>query len=442
MPTRGDINKAYVSTFALDFPEIREQVIDIYNEQRFTNIFVRTGAKEVSKQWNYKTVYNEQLFKQGDTTGATVTGSGTAVVTTTTTAATSGFCRVNDMVEFVTSGKIGVVQSFTTNTGADSPVIKSVDGTNITHVAGEKLIFFTNAHGEKSTAFQNIRYGLSSKVNKIQIIKETSEITDVENASIKFVKWNGEARWYVKDHIEKKLKLERMLDATFFKSEQSVSSFEDASPVLVDQTGGGTAQATRGFNKYLENDGGILLTVATPGTYVQADLDALCDAWNASRVASDVTALGADGALRAFYRYAKNLGSSGITSAKLEVNGVNFTWNCEKLTYGDFTVSFASLPILKDPDLMGGSLASKCIYYIPMGMKVRTQDGSMIPVIRTRYMKNQTNYGNDMVGEIHTGALNKVNPNGSVAEMRTEFITYQGLELLGPQLCTRQKVLA
>jgi len=440
--TRGDISKSYVSAFGLDFPEIRDQVIDIYNEARFTNMLARTGAKEVSKQWNYKTVYNSFLFKQGDTTGATVLNSGTPTVTTTTTAATSGFCRVNDMVEFVTTGKIGLVQSFTTSTGADTIVIKSVDGTNITHAAGEKLIFFSVAVGEKSDSMANLRYDLSSKVNKIQSIRETSEITNVENASIKFVKWNGENRWYAKEHIEKRLRLERMIDATLMKSEVSASSFEDSSPVLVDQVGGGTVQTTRGLNKYIENDGGILLTVGTPGTYALADLGALCDAFTAARVQKDITCFGPDGAMRAVSNLAKGLGSAGISSAKFEVNGVKFDYEVEQIKYGKYTISYANLPILDDPDLMGGTLPSKCMYFLPMGSRVRTQDGDMVPVLRTRYMKNQTKFGSDMVGEVHSGALSPINPNGTKMEWKTEFVTDQGLELLGPQLCARQRVLA
>ena len=54
----------------------------------------------------------------------------------------------------------------------------------------------------------------------------------------------------------------------------------------------------------------------------------------------------------------------------------------------------------------------------------------------------QTKYGNDMIGEIHTGALSPVNPNGDAMNWTCSWTTAQGLECLGVQHFLRQQVLS
>jgi hypothetical protein len=65
----------------------------------------------------------------------------------------------------------------------DTSVVKGVSGANITITAGDKLSSFSVVAGENSDTRQNIRYGMTSYFNKVQIFRETSKITDVENAT-------------------------------------------------------------------------------------------------------------------------------------------------------------------------------------------------------------------------------------------------------------------
>jgi hypothetical protein len=62
--------------------------------------------------------------------------------------------------------------------------------------------------------------------------------------------------------------------------------------------------------------------------------------------------------------------------------------------------------------------------------------------MRVRYVPAQTKYGNDMIGEIHTGALSPVNPNGDAMNWTCSWTTAQGLECLGVQHFLRQQVLS
>jgi hypothetical protein len=47
-----------------------------------------------------------------------------------------------------------------------------------------------------------------------------------------------------------------------------------------------------------------------------------------------------------------------------------------------------------------------------------------------------------MIGEIHTGALSPVNPNGDAMNWTCSWTTAQGLECLGVQHFLRQQVLS
>lgn len=441
MATTGSNIKSYVSAItALDTREINRKVTDVNMESRFVNVLVDGALKMPVTQWFYRTYINEALFKEIDTTGATVTGSGTATIGTAASIATSFFIRKGDEVEFVTSGKIGYVTNVVTTT-SDAITIKSVDGTNITHTAGEKIKVFATAAGEASQGQSNLRYTLSSYINKVQIFQETSQITDVENASTKEVEWNGQNKWAVKDQIEKALKLKRMVEAAYIKGEMSSASMEDTSPALVDPIGGGPVQTTKGVNKYIEGNGGILDTVTTTGTVVLADFDDLQDQLLAARSPHSYTYFSGDAVKRKISTCLKNLGSSGVTSVRMVVNGRDLDFDVDQLQHGDFTYKFVNLPILDDPDLFSGTIQQKSGYLIPLDAKVKTQDGQIQNGIRIRYIKSQTKYGNDMIGEVQSGATNPINPNGETLEWKVKYITYQGLECLGTQHYARQRVL-
>jgi len=444
----GSISKSYVSAFtAVDTRELDPKVTDITNEARFINTLFRAGRALPVTQWFYRTWVNEQLFKQGDTTGATVTGSGTASVTTAFTVATSGMVRKNDLVQFATSQKIAHVQNVTTASSIDTVVLKSVDGTNITHTAGEKIIIFGRAVGEKSTYGSNLRFGNTSYINKVQIVDEVSDITDVQNAATVEWSYNGSNKYIVKDHLEKKLRLERMLDAIFIKSEMSATSHEDSSPSLTDPVNSGSVQTTRGVDKYI-NSYGILDQVASLGTWAITDLDDAQDQLIAARSPEKYTVLAGDAVLRKIFTYLKGLGSSGVVSAFLNVDGKDLDYTVQKLDHGKFSYQFVSMNVLDDPDLFGGSIEQKSAYFLPMDLKVKAHESAMSasggsrPAIQTRYIKSQTKFGNEMVSEVHSGALSPVNPNGDDMIWKTRWITAQGLECLGVQHFLRHRVLS
>lgn len=448
MASVGIINKSYVSVLdpLVDTREIAKQVTDLYNEDELTDLLLLGDRKEVTQQPIFYDFVNETLFKLLDTTGATVTGSGTPLITTKGTVATSGHARKNDMAKFA-DNNVGLIQSVTTAGGQDTVVIKSVNGTNITHVAGEKISIISMAVGENSESPVNIRYGLSSYSNKVQIFRETSKITDVQNATTIEVTINGSNRWVAKDHIDKTIKLKGSINAAMWGSDMSTTNFTDASPALVDQIsvtnggGGGGVQTTRGVDKYAESYG-TLLNNATLGTNVMGDLNDALDAIQAARGPKNYLVVGSDKSLRQVSAFYKGLGSGGVTSARLAVDGKEVDFNVDRATWGATTLNYAPLGILNHPVLFSQTIIAKSLYYIPYDMKVNVDGGGSKPAFGIKYFPSQSNFGNDMIEEIHYGANSKVNPNGTQAAMMTDWKTTQGLQVLGAQFIVRQKVRA
>jgi len=196
-------NYNYISLISLLLDdEILPKVIDIYNWEGFTDVMGLMGRYKESKQPIYHNYVNADIGVQ--VIAESVANSGTATVTVVATAGTTGLSADNVLFIFP-NGKVGHVQSITTASDKDSIVIESVDGTNLTLVAGNRIDAFSQAVGEASIAPENKRRSLTKYYNLIQIIRGVNEETDVAKESLLRVNFNGQAYFYAKNLIEKLL---------------------------------------------------------------------------------------------------------------------------------------------------------------------------------------------------------------------------------------------
>jgi hypothetical protein len=453
MATTGIINKSYVSALDpfLDTREINRLITDVYNEDELTDILTYGDRKMPTVQPFYSTFIDESIFKLGDTSQGAVSGSGTTQVTMTFTAATSGYTRPNDLI-MCTNGLTGWVYSVTTASGIDTVVMKSVSGANLTVTQNDLVSIYSVAVGEDSFTPINLRYGVTRYFNKVQIFRETSKITDVQNATTVEVNFQGQNKWFYKDQWEKTVKLKGNINAAFWGGDMSSTSFSDTNPFLVDQMngptssssgstgGGGAVQTTRGVNKYIDLYGQSLVN-GTLGTYQKANLDNVQDVLISVRAPKDYLVCGSSKALRTTDTYFKSLGSSGVNSVRLVIDGNEVDLTVNKVTYGGFTFNYMLMPILDHPTLFSQTVLAKSLYYIPYNNKVKVEGGGSDSAIRVRYFPKQSIYGNDLINEFHTGALSPVNPNGNAANVQVDWMTTQGLECLGVQHFVRQQVV-
>lgn len=441
------IKKSYVSALSdfIDTREINKNVADIANDDALTDILDFGDRKMpiTTGQPVYRTFVNETVFKIIDTTGASVSNNGTTSIGTAATAATSGYTQPGDLVIFPTGGIVGYVYSVTTSSGIDSFVIKSVSGANISTTQGDKLSLFSNAYGERADAPQNVAYGVTAYFNKYQIFSVTSQITDVQNAATIEVEFEGQNKYIVKDHIDKAIKIKGSINAAFWGGDMSTTTFSDLNPTLTDQNivsgggGGGAVQTTRGVNKYIELYG----TTLNPGNVSFGAIDDALDNLLAKRAPKDQLVVGGSKANRIYDVFLKNLGSSGVNSVRLVVDGRELDFVVNKFEYGGFTMNKATLPILDNPTMFAYvNSISRSMYWLPYNKRVKIYGGGYDPAIRVRYIPNQNKWGNELIGEAHGGALSPVNPTGFVQEWKMVMTSMQGLEFIAPQFALRQQV--
>ena len=442
----GNITKSYVSAVdpIIDTREINKNVADVNNQDYLTDILNWGDRKKVipTGQPIYYTFVNESVFKKV-TVNSVTSGNGSTSLILVLTAATSGNTKVQDEIKF-TDNNVGIVYAVSTSSGVDTITVKSVSGANITCTAADKLAVFSVAMGERSDAPSNERFGLTRYSNKYQIFSVTSEITDVQNAATVEVDFEGQPKWAVKDHIEKKLKLKGVVNAAMIGGDISVTSFSDSNPYLVDQNivsgggGSGAVQTTRGVDKYIELYGTSLN--AGTGAYSQGAVDDALDNLTAQKAPTDYLVVGGKKARRKVDTFWKSLGSSGVNSVRLMFDGKEIDMTVDKVTYGGYDLHYMTMPLLDNPDMFSEVVISKSLYYLPYNSSVKVMGGGTEPALQIRYVPSQNLYGSEMIGETHSGALSPINPNGTVQEWKTIWTTKQGMEVLAPNQFLRQQV--
>lgn len=455
MASTGIINKQYVSSLDsfLDQREIDKLVTDIANEDNLTDIlYIGDKKKPIETgQPFYNTYVNETLFKLLDTTGGTVNGTGTVSVNFTCTAATSGQTRKDDILMVPTNNASIIVTNVTTASGIDTVFAVSVAGTNITLTAGDKLSIFSVAVGENSVTQQNIRFGQTRYFNKYQIFREVSIVTDVQTAAKVETTYNGQPYFAVKDHIEKQILLKGKINAAFIGGDMSTTSFADQNPFLVDpntsgSNGGGAIQTTRGLDKYIGLYGTTLVD-GTPGTFQQANLNNAVQVLIASRSPKDQLVFGGSLTRVAIDTYFKALGSSGVQSVRLMVNGDtagDLNLMVDKVSYGGFNFNYMTMPIQDEPVIFSQTNIDKSLYYIPYNQKVPVLGGGFQSCVGVRYIPSQTKLGNGMIDELHGGALawnGMPTYQGDIMNATCSWTTKQGFESLGTSFFLKQVIL-
>lgn len=459
MPTLGIINKQYVSAVdsMLDTRDIKHGAVDLYREDRLTDIMQLAGRYVPVTQPIYFDWANESLHKQIDTTGVTFTNNSTNTITINGLATgSSGYNRVNDIIQYQGTGNpTFLITSVSTSGGQDTLIVKAIDGASKTLTAGTKFNHLSHTAGARADRQTNLKYGFTKFSNKVMIFSEVSEIDDIQKMSTIEVTVNGQPSYLVKDHLDKTIKMKGDINAQLWGGEMSGTNFNDASPFLVDNMsvtgggGGGAIQSTRGVNSYISTFG-VTGAVTTAGTIALADLDTFNANLLAARASDDYWCVSGKTAKGAVDKLWKNLNSSGVTSARLEVSGQDVNTTVDKVSYGGFNYNYQAMKILDHPAKFAGTDIAKSMYFLPYNDGVEIYGGGMEPAMTIRYYAQPSNFtysggsgsmGNGLVGEIQSGAFNTVNPTGTDRMMRTEWVTYQGLQLLGASFSGRLKVL-
>lgn len=445
--TIGTVNKRYISAVNfLDKREIFKQVLDVQHDDDLLDIMELTGRSVPTAMPEFTSFVADALFVNGDTTGESVTGSGTTTVIATTTTATSGYARVNDSVRF-SNGKVGRITAISTASTKDQLTIKSVNtGENLTCVSGDTLVFFSNAQGEGSLSPSARRWSQTPYTNLIQIFKDKASITDIQMASQVETSWNGSSYYTYKAIADALMSFRAQISLGFLLERQSTTKFSDASPIASGtDTEGNPIQHQTGLDQYISTYG-IIDTLTTPGTVVTADMTDLVNKIIAGKGDSRYWIWGSSASKMVYDLFLKNLGSSNVQpSMRYEMNGKQADFEVDGFTFGGIKFDWKVLGAFNHPVVQATDVA-KCAYFVPQG-KAKTRDGGNVDRIRVRTMKpggktqSQYEFGNDLYSEVLLGKYAPV-PTGERSTLEAHFEAHMGLEVLGAQQFVKQTVLA
>lgn len=446
--TQGTVIKSFVS--AVDFLDQRDIDPNIYDQSRdraFTDIMKIVNRYKPATMYYYHNFVNNDVYEVG--TISAVTSTGLAQIQFTINAA-STFPRVGDLIMTSNAnnvGKQGRVQAVTFGSGTATLTVRSVGGNSSPLYAtiGDSVAFSSNAFAEKSDAPTNRRYGLTKYYNNIQIFREVDEISDVQKVAKIEVNVGGDYHILPYQTVQKYTKLQGDISVQMLAGAQSTTLFNDTNPFLADPSSGLPIQTTGGLDWYVTTYG-ISDSAAVLGTFGFTELDEICDNFIANKAPTDQMVFMGSRAYAVLSKFLKNLGSSGVTSVRLNIDCRTLDFEVEQLKYRGYTFDFVHVPIFDHPQLFSSTLRADVngsLYFVPKD-QVDTVDNGRQPRMQIRYTPSPfagaNGSSNGIVKEWRTGALAEV-PTSSVTQLHTDWYTAQGLECLAVKHFQKYRVV-
>ena len=446
--TQGTVIKSFVS--AVDFLDQREIDPNIYDQSRdraFTDIMKIVNRYKPATMFYYHNFVNNDVYEVG--TISAVTSTGLAQIQFTINVADT-FPRVGDLIMTSNANNVakqGRIQAVTFGSGTATLTVRSVGGnaSPLYATVNDKVAFSSNAFAEKSDAPTNRRYGLTKYYNNIQIFREVDEISDVQKVAKIEVNVGGDYHILPYQIVQKYTKLQGDISVQMLAGTQSTTLFNDTNPFLADPSSGLPIQTTGGLDWYVTTYG-ISDQSAVLGTFGFTELDDICDNFIANKAPTDQMVFMGSRAYAVLSKFLKNLGSSGVTSVRLNIDGRTLDFEVEQLKYRGYTFDFVHVPIFDHPHLFSSTLRADVngsLYFVPKD-QVDTVDNGRQPRMQIRYTPSPfagaNGSSNGIVKEWRTGALAEV-PTSSVTQLHTDWYTAQGLECLAVKHFQKYRVV-
>lgn len=446
--TQGTVIKSFVS--AVDFLDQRDIDPNIYDQSRdraFTDIMKIVNRYKPATMFYYHNFVNNDVYEVG--TISAVTSTGLAQIQFTINVADT-FPRVGDLIMTSNANNVakqGRIQAVTFGSGTATLTVRSVGGnaSPLYATVNDKVAFSSNAFAEKSDAPTNRRYGLTKYYNNIQIFREVDEISDVQKVAKIEVNVGGDYHILPYQIVQKYTKLQGDISVQMLAGTQSTTLFNDTNPFLADPSTGLPIQTTGGLDWYVTTYG-ISDQSAVLGTFGFTELDDICDNFIANKAPTDQMVFMGSRAYAVLSKFLKNLGSSGVTSVRLNIDGRTLDFEVEQLKYRGYTFDFVHVPIFDHPQLFSSTLRADVngsLYFVPKD-QVDTVDNGRQPRMQIRYtpspLAGANGSSNGIVKEWRTGALAEV-PTSSVTQVHTDWYTAQGLECLAVKHFQKYRVV-
>lgn len=433
--SQGTMNKAFVS--AIDFLDQRDIDPNLYDQARdraFTDIMKMVGRYKPAKMYNYHNFVNNDVWETATVSSVTTTGLAQIQFAVTTG---SGYPRVGDVIKTSNVNNVGKtarVQTVSLVSGVATLTVRTPNNVPFYAATNDLVQFGSNAYAEKSDTPTNRRYGVTKYFNLIQIFREDDDITDVQKVAKIEVQINGDFHILPYQTLQKAVYLQGVISVAMLAGVQSTTQFGDTNPFLAD-TNNSPIQTTMGLDQYTTTYG-ISDQAATLGTLLLTDFDEMIDNWIANKAPMDEMGFMGTRPKRIIDKLVKNLGSSGVTSVRLILDGRTADFNVDHLSYAGAEMDFIHVPIYDHPQLFSPTLTpdiNGSIYWVPKD-QIQVVGGGMEPRLQIRHTASPfmgaNSSSNGIISEWRTGAMAGT-PTSSVMNLHTDWYTAQGLEALG-----------
>ena len=234
------------------------------------------------------------------------------------------------------------------------------------------------------------------------------------------------------------LLLKKAISGALIGGQQSVAQFGDAIVGLPDKDGA-PIQLTSGLDEQISTYGG-LRSLTVLGT---VDLDQIAireDAMIARKAPKDYMVIGSTAAMRPYSNFLKGLNSSGVTSARMNIDGREVDLVVNKYSsVGGFNYDFVNIATFDDPTMYPATSSDigRSLYYVPKDSVALVGGGTskrfLVRFLRNQYLQKSVGPNvswEDMIAEKNWGGLAPHSTDGDNV-LHTKWTTYQGLELLG-----------
>lgn len=427
----------------LQIPEIRPRIVDIYRRQKMIDLLTWLGRWDKVGNDKWYTVRNQQGFYSLDTTGATVTNSGSPLVTVTgLVTAQSGKAIVGDLV-IMPNGQQARIQTVVVAGGLDTITLQSTAaGTpNLTLVAGGVVRQFSNGQEEGSEAPTPRKRGYDTIYNQAQIFRKSYAATDIMKARASkslYVEVDGQEQEYKIGAIEMYLQHRAEVATGLFMSEMSDPNFTNANPTVVGVNGRGV-QTTRGVIPTINNLGSNS-NVTTPGTITNADILALIGKIADVEGPDHYVGVGSKRAIAAMSFFLKGLGSANTSTVRIELgpNDTLVNFMVERFIVADITFDLMEADIFNTTQIYPTANAeAKSIYFLPVGevpaLGSSGTETMSTPWVGVNYLPViEPGIGNEKEAEVRLGALAPTPTNGTNVDQST-WCTIAGIETPKPE---------
>lgn len=425
-------NKEFISSIHfLDKREILSQVLDVQNEDpSFLDVMEGMRRSVPTSSAIFHNYVNEPVYEK-----------------LTLASGTNSKLRAGDIVVNTANGEQYFVKNpADLNAGAN---VVQLSGTAAAISLTGEVVVISNSHGEGSGAPAGLRYGLKKYSNKVQIFKNSYQLTDVELTNKITVQFNGQEYYMYAAQHNALVKFRNDIAYALLFGKGNASTFSgfgnDVTAATTAGQVGGVAvtqiidsannpvQFTKGLVEWckdgLDFDGNGTPGISDLNAFDLTDMATIVKTMDKVRAPYEYMLFAGTGAKIQMDNVFKNLGSSGVTSVRLNVSGNAIDFGMEQVSlYGR---KFIMKAFPQFSHVVGEAAiadATDTVLFIPND-KIKVHAGSgAVDRMRVRYLEGPNT--NLAYKEWMLGGLAPT-PTDGRSVLEAVYESAQGLEVLG-----------